>query len=70
MKAYIRTAENGKRLSLERVNEKRISIKKDILARGFQYTENETVLGSLNAMGERIEETVYIIEDVTGVNYV
>ena len=70
MKAIIRTVENGERLPLDRIDLKRRSIKNKILETGMQYIETESMLGSLNAMGERIEERVFIIEDVTGVNYV
>lgn len=70
MKAIIRTIENGKRVPLEQVEKKRRAIKEKILETGMQYIETESMLGSTNAMGERIEEQVFVIEDVTGVNYV
>lgn len=72
MKAIIRTIdkETGKRISLDIVNEKRLSIKNKILETGLQYIETESTLGSLNAMGERIEEKVYVIEDESRENYV
>lgn len=70
MKAIIRTIENGKRIPLDQVDNKRRSIKAKILETGMQYLETESMLGSVNAMGDRIEEQVYVIEDVSGVNYV
>lgn len=70
MKAIIRTIENGKRISLEQVEKKRRGVKEKILSTGFQYIETESMLGSVNATGERIEEQVFVIEDVTGEIYV
>ena len=70
MKAIIRTIENGKRISLEQVEKKRRAIKEKIIGNGMQYIETESMLGSVNAMGERIEEQVFVIEDVTGEIYV
>jgi hypothetical protein len=70
MKFFIRTIENGKRLPVEKVDEKRKAAKDKILAAGLQYVEVEAVLGSLDALAQRIEERVYIIEGVAGVQYV
>ncbi len=70
MKAIIRTIENGKRIALEQVENKRRSIKDKILETGMQYIETESTLGSFNAMGQRVEEQVFIIEDVSEGNYV
>lgn len=70
MKYIIRTIENGQRISLEHVQEKRKAVYEKILDAGMQYLESECTLGSLDAMGRRIEEHVYVIEPMTGVSYV
>lgn len=72
MKYIIRTVDTktGKRLGIKEVNEKRLAAKQHILGTGSQYLEGESMLGSFNAMGQRIEEKVYIIEDAQGANYV
>lgn len=70
MKYIIRTIKDGKRIPLEEVNEKRNAAKKHILNTGVQYVEVEAMLGSYNAMSERIEEKVFIVEDVQAENYV
>lgn len=72
MRYIIRTIEKetGKRLPLKQVNEKRLAAKTHVLETGLQYLETESMLGSFNAMGQRIEEQVYIIEDVQEMNYV
>lgn len=70
MKYIIRTIKDGKRLPLADVNKKRVEAKERILSIGSQYTETESQLGSFNAMGKRIEERVYIIEDISGADYV
>lgn len=70
MEFYIRTIENGKRLSLDAVEAKRLDVKERILETGAQYVEIEAMMGSSNATGERIEERVYIIRAVSGVQYV
>lgn len=70
MKVIILTVENGKRLPLDQVNEKRRAIKEKILETGMNYIETESALGFYNATGKRAEEPVFIIEDTTRDNYV
>ena len=70
MRLIVRTVENGARVALDKVELKRREAKEKILGTGFQYLEVEGTLGSLNALGQRIEERVYIIEDVLGAGYV
>lgn len=70
MKYIIRTIENGQRIPLETVQAKRQAAYKKILEAGMEYLETEGTLGSLNALGARIEERVYIIEPMAGVSYV
>lgn len=70
MKYIIRTVENGQRITLERVQEKKKAAYEKLLASGLQYLEHEALLGSLDAMGRRIEERVYIIEPASEVSYV
>lgn len=70
MRVIVRTVENGARVPVAEVEKRRKAVKDQILAGRQQYTEVEAILGSLNALGQRVEERVYIIEDVMGVNYV
>lgn len=70
MQYIIRTIENGKRFPLEKIDEKRVSIKEKILESGMQYIEHEAIMGSYNELGQRIEERVYVISAQGEVNYV
>ena len=70
MRYIVRTIENGERLGLEAVVAKRQAVYEKLLAAGFQYVETEGMLGSLDALGRRIEDPVYIIEAVAGSAYV
>jgi len=70
MKYVIRSIEKGERIGVEKINEKRAAAREKILAAGFQYLEYEATLGSLDALGHRIEETVHIIEAIVGGVYV
>ena len=70
MRYIVRTIENGARLGVEAIIAKRIAAYEKILAAGFQYLETEAMLGSLDALGRRIEERVYVIEAVAGSAYV
>ena len=70
MKYVIRTTEDGKRISLERTNEKLAAAREKILTAGMQYLEYEAKLGSLDALGQRVEERVYIVEAIAGNVYV
>ena len=69
MKVYVRTVENGERIPMLKVQEKCKAVQDKILQSGFQYIVTESLLGSLNALGQRIEERVYIIEDVYNDTY-
>jgi len=70
MKYIIRSVEDGNRISLDEIEDKKKSVKKKILEIGLQYVEYTAMLGSLDALGNRIEEQVVIIEDAGGTNYV
>ncbi len=70
MRYIVRTVENGERLGLEAVIAKRQAAYEKILEAGVQYIETEATLGSLDALGRRIEERVYVIEAVAGNAYV
>ncbi len=70
MKYIIRTVENGLRVPLERIEEKKKAAREKFLGAGFQYLEISGILGSLNALGERIEEMVFVIEGIERENYV
>jgi hypothetical protein len=70
MKYIIRTIEEGQRVPLDRIQEKRKAVYDRIMAAGMHYLESECILGSLNAMGQRIEEHVYVIEPMAGIAYV
>lgn len=70
MRYIVRTVENGERLGLDAVVAKRQAAYEKILGAGVQYIETEATLGSLDALGRRIEERVFIIEDVNGGAYV
>jgi len=70
MRYIVRTIENGSRLGVEAVTAKRQAVYEKILATGLQYIETEGMLGSLDALGRRIEERVYAIEAVAGSMYV
>ena len=66
MKYIIRSTDHGKRISKEVIDEKLNMAKKQILDFGLQYVEYQAVLGSLDPMGNRIEEQVVVIEDAGG----
>lgn len=66
MKYIIRSTDHGKRISKEGIDEKINMAKGQILDFGLQYVEYQAVLGSLDPMGNRIEEQVIVIEDAGG----
>lgn len=70
MRYIIRTIESGQRISLECVQEKKKAAYQKLLDAGLQYLEFEAMLGSYDAIGQRIEERVFIIEPVSEVSYV
>ena len=71
VKYIVRTLdkETGKTISLETVEAKRNSIKEKLLESGFQALEHQGKLSTYNALGQRISETVYIIEAMIEGNY-
>lgn len=70
MKYILRSVEEGKRISLDMMEEKKKAVKEKILTAGFDYIEYSAILGSYNEIAERIEEQVIIIEATTETNYV
>lgn len=70
MKYIIRTIDNGRRIPLAAVIEKKQAAYTKLLDAGLQYLEYEALLGSNNALGQRIEEKVFIIEPISEVQYV
>lgn len=69
MKIFVRTIENGNRLTLDAVMSRRNDVKEKLLSSGLHYVETEALLGSFSATGQRVEERVYVIEGVSEANY-
>jgi len=71
MKYYVKTTdENGKRIPVDAVNEKRKAVKEKIIGMGLQYIETEAMIGRLDASMNRVEERIYVIEMIARDFYV
>lgn len=65
MKYYVLTVEkDGTLIPLDAVQAKRKAVKEKILNEGKQYIETEAQIGSLDALAQRIEHKVYVIEPI------
>ena len=65
MKYILRTTSEGVPLPVDRIRDKRKEVIASIIASGHNYLEYEAVLGSVDIQGDRIEESVKVIEDVS-----
>jgi len=70
MRYIIRTSEHGKRKPAAEIEEKKLEVKARMMNSGRHYLEFVAVLGTLDPLGNRIEEQVLVIEEVGGDAYV
>lgn len=64
MRYIIRSTTEGVPLSVDRIEKKRTELVRSIIAEGRRYLEYEATMGSTDLQGERIEETVRIVEEI------
>lgn len=66
MRYIIRSVQDGKSIDYDKIEAKKKAAKTTLIHAGLHYIEYEATLGTLDALGERIEERVIVIEPSSG----